>query len=177
MGQVRKLNYAAHNGDKKDGHMSEIDQLEGRIAAALDRIGAGVAKLGAVAPAASKDDSEDLRVQLDEERDANAQLQERVRALKDRQDSNVTHLETRVAKQAEALAAIEAELHRLRASNADLRELTAQLRSAAVDGATSPELINRAAIAEVEALSAQRAADVAEIDAILSELKPLVEEA
>lgn len=156
--------------------MSEIDALEGRIATALSRIGAGVAQLGKAAPEGA-DSSETLKAELQEERDANAQLEERVRALKDRQDSNVTHLETRVEKQAAALAAIEAELHRLRASNADLRELTEQLRHAAEDGVASPELINRATIAEVEALSAQRAADVAEIDAILSELKPLVEEA
>jgi len=156
--------------------MSEIDALEGRIAAALDRIGAGVAQLSKAAPEGA-DDSEALRAQLREERDANAQLEERVRALKDRQENNISHLEERVEKQASALAAIEAELHRLRASNADLRELNAQLRSAAADGAASPELINRATIAEVEALEAQRAADVAEMDAILSELKPLVEEA
>lgn len=156
--------------------MSEIDALEGRIAAALSRIGAGVVQLGKAAPEGA-DNSETLKAELQEERDANAQLEERVRALKDRQDSNVTYLETRVEKQTAALAAIEAELHRLRASNADLRELTEQLRHAAKDGVASPELINRATIAEVEALSAQRAADVAEIDAILSELKPLVEEA
>ena len=156
--------------------MSEIDALEGRIAAALSRIGAGVVQIGKAAPEGA-DNSETLKAELQEERDANAQLEERVRALKDRQDSNVTYLETRVEKQTAALAAIEAELHRLRASNADLRELTELLRHAAKDGVASPELINRATIAEVEALSAQRAADVAEIDAILSELKPLVEEA
>jgi len=156
--------------------MSEIDALEGRIAAALDRIGAGVAQLSKAAPEGA-DDSEALRAQLREERDANAQLEERVRALKDRQENNISHLEERVEKQASALAAIEAELHRLRASNADLRELNAQLRSAAADGAASPEVFKRATIAEVEALEAQRAADVAEMDAILSELKPLVEEA
>ena len=55
--------------------------------------------------------------------------------------------------------------------------MTAQLRSAAADGATSPELINRATIAEVDALQAQRTSEATEMDAIVSSLKPLIEEA
>lgn len=160
--------------------MSEIDSLQGRITAALDRIGAGVSQLAKTVPAAESSavaDADALRGQLQEERSANAQLEERVRVLKERQDSNIAKLEKRVETQAATLATLDAELQRLRASNADLREMNAQLRSAASDGATSPELINRATIAEVEALAAQRAADVAEIDAIITELKPLIEEA
>ena len=65
----------------------------------------------------------------------------------------------------------------MRASNAELRDMTAQLRSAAAAGATSPELINRATIAEVDALQAQRRSEAAEMDAIVSSLKPLIEEA
>ncbi len=160
--------------------MSDIESLQGRITAALDRIGAGVAELSKAAPVPETTDADDvdaLKAQLDEERTANSQLEERVRVLKDRQDGNIAKLETRVEKQAAALANLDGELHRMRTSNADLRELNAQLRSAAADGASAPELINRATIAEVEALSAQRSADVAEMDAIISELKPLIEEA
>ena len=72
---------------------------------------------------------------------------------------------------------LDAQINRLRASNADLRDMTAQLRSAAADGAVNAELINRAALAEVEALAAQRSADAAEMDAIITELKPLIERA
>lgn len=158
--------------------MSEIDSLQGRITSALDRIGAGVAQLSkAGSQDADHESIGDLRAQLDEERSANAQLEERVRVLKDRQDSNIAKLEGRVETQAATLASLDTELQRLRTSNAELRELNAQLRTAVTEGAASPELINRAAIAEVEALEAQRASDVAEIDAIITELKPLVEEA
>ena len=161
--------------------MSDIESLQGRITSALDRIGAGVAGLSKAAPVteagSSDEDTSALHEQLDEERTANAQLEERVKALKERQDGNISQLEGRVDKQAAALATLDKELHRLRASNADLRELNAQLRRAAADGASSPELINRATMAEVEALSAQRSADVAEIEAIVSQLKPLIEEA
>ena len=160
--------------------MSDINSLQGRITAALDRIGAGVSQLNKVSPQAESTavaEADALRGQLEEERSANAQLEERVRVLKERQDGNIAKLEKRVETQAATLAGLDAELQRLRASNAELRELNAQLRSAASDGATSPELINRATIAEVEALAAQRATDEAEIDAIITELKPLIEEA
>ncbi len=158
--------------------MSDIHQLEGRITAALDRIREATARQQA-APASvvAPVDTADLSAQLDDERTANAQLEERVKALKDRQDSTIADLEVKAAGHAQQLAELEAEIQRLRGSNADLRDVTAQLRSAAADGATAPELINRATIAEVEALKAQRASEVVEIDAVLSTLKPLIAEA
>lgn len=152
--------------------MSNVSELESRIAAALTRIGSGVEKLSAD----SGVDAAALQKQLEEERVANAQLEERVKVLKDRQDTKIADLETRVAAQSDQMAQLDAELQRLRASNADMRELNGQLRTAADSGVTDPELINRAMMAEVEALNTQRAAEAAEVDAILSELKPLIEE-
>ena len=105
------------------------------------------------------------------------QMRRYKRRLKDHQDGAISDLEGRAASHAAILAGMEAEVQRLRASNADLRDMTAQLRSAAADGATSPELINRATIAEIEALQAQRTSEAAEMDAIVSSLKPLIEEA
>ena len=163
--------------------MSDIDKLESRITAALDRIRQGVTEMNAQAVRAAEpvpeveDVTAALRYQLEEEQTVNAQLEERVRVLKERQDGNVTALNARVAEQSQKLAALDSEMQRLRASNADLRDLNEQLRSAASESAVTPELINRATIAEVEALNAQRTADVAEMDAIISELKPLIEEA
>lgn len=166
--------------------MSEIQALEGRITAALDRIRYSAERLAEDAtatPPVAAEPIEDhsaelasLRAQLDEERTANAQLEERIKALKERQEEDTMGVQNALAEKSAALAGIEAEVQRLRASNAELRDLNAQLRSAAADGAPSAELINRATLAEVDALQAQRAADVAEIDAILGELKPLIEE-
>lgn len=154
--------------------MSDINTLEGRITAALERISTGVDAMGA-APAAVGDNG--LQTQLEEERTANAQLVERVKALKERQDTKIAELEARVSAQSSQLAELDGELQRMRASHADLREMNAQLRSVATEGAAEPELINRALIAEIDALHAQRSADAAEVDAILSELKPIIEEA
>ncbi len=154
--------------------MSEINALEGRITAALERISAGMSQ---VSSAPVSGDAAALQTQLDEERTANAQLVERVKVLKDRQDTKIAELEARVSAQSAQMATLDGELQRLRASQADLRDMNAQLRSVAAEGAADPELINRALIAEIDALNAQRSADAAEVDAILAELKPLIEEA
>lgn len=150
--------------------MSDISGLESRIAAALDRIRRGVEAQG---QAASGDTA--LQTALDTERSANAELEERVRVLKERQDTQVATLTERVETQLTQLQALDVELQRLRASNAQMREMNTQLRQAVTEG-LAPELVDAAVAAEVEALLAQRSADAAEVDAILAELKPLVEE-
>ena len=152
--------------------MSEISALESRITAALDRIRHGVDGLGA---ASAVSDTDALNAQLTEERTANAQLEERVKALKARQDTRIAELEARVEAQKMQVASMDAELQGLRASNADMRQMNAQLRDAVTKGVSEPELVNRAMMAEVDALQAQRSADAGEVDAILAELKPLVE--
>ena len=147
--------------------MSDISALESRITAALDRIRQGVEARGTAQP--------DLTEALESERAANAELVERVRALKDRQDTHVASLTERVEAQKAQMAKLDAELQRLRASNAQMREMNTQLREAVTKG-LAPELLDQAVAAEVEALQAQRSADAAEVDAILSELTPLIEE-
>lgn len=156
--------------------MSDISALEGRITAALERISAGLDGMSSAA-SVGVGDSAALQAQLQDERTANAQLVERVKVLKERQDTKITELEGRVSAQSDQMARLDGELQRLRASNAELRALSAQLRSAAADGSAEADLINRALVAEVDALQAQRSADAAEVDAILDHLKPLIEEA
>lgn len=158
--------------------MSDIAALEGRITAALDRIRAGMDAMSSGGDVIGNGQvSDDIVTQLEEERTANAQLVERVKALKDTQDGRMSALETRVEAQRAQMAQLDGELQRLRASNADMRELNAQLRAAATEGVGDAELINRAMMAEIDALHAQRGADAAEVDAILSELSPLIREA
>jgi predicted RNase H-like nuclease (RuvC/YqgF family) len=154
--------------------MSDISALESRITAALDRIRAGVDGMAAAAPV---DVGAALQDQLDEERMANAQLQERVRVVKDRQDAVIAELEGKISGHQTQMAALDAEMQKLRQSNADLRELNAQLRAAVAEDTSAPELVNRAMMAEIDALQAQRSSEAAEVDAILSELKPMIEEA
>ncbi|MFZ3583602.1 hypothetical protein ACOI1H_15725 [Loktanella sp. DJP18] len=150
--------------------MDDIKAYEARITAALDRIRYGLTVDHGGASVA------DVTAQLQDERDANAQLEERVRVLKSRQDGRIAELEGRVAEQAAQLAALDAELQKLRASNADLTEVSGKLRAAATAGTADAELINRALMAEVDGLTAQRSAEAAEVAAILADLKPLLKE-
>lgn len=155
--------------------MTDISGLESRITSALDRIRVGVEQLNAAASPAV--DVGALEEALDEERMANAQLQERLRTLKDRQDATIAELENKLTGQQGQMEAMDSEMRRLRQSNADMRDLNGRLRDAASAGVVEPELINRAMMAEIDALQAQRASEAAEVDAILSELKPLLKEA
>ncbi len=127
--------------------MSELTALEGRLTAAMNRIRVGVDGLSA--GAAPADDTA-LQAQLSEERTANAQLEERVKALKERQDHKIAELEARVASYRKQMSDLDAELQRLRTSNADLRDVNGKLRAAATDGVADSELLNRALMAELD---------------------------
>jgi chromosome segregation ATPase len=169
--------------------MSDIEQLQGRIMAAMERAARGLEKL---APA--KEDVPDLSQDLEEERLANAQLTERVKSLNDQleaataeaqakldaADAKVAELEAKLAQEGEAQSRVEqldVELQQVRGANTKLSEACAALRAANEEGVGDADLINQAMQAELDALRAARTAQIAEAEAILSALSPLVEAA
>lgn len=154
--------------------MSEISEFEVRITSALARIRRQVEALDTPEEEAV-DTVPALRRQLDEERTVNAQLEERVRALKDRQETRIADLEAQVGAGRTRLAGLDEELQRLQQVNADLRAVAGQMSKALSDGVAEPELVNRALLAELEALRAARSVDRAEMEAILAELQPILE--
>ena len=156
--------------------MTDITELERRITAALDRIANGLSELGGQVPA-NADEAElaTLREALDEERTANAQLEERVKAIRRKQEKLVGRLQNEVAELSEQIAKHADDAHRMEAVNAQLRSNNQALRQANENGVADPDLINAAMVAELDSLRASRGADRAELDAILGELKPLVE--
>lgn len=166
--------------------MSELSQLETRITTALDRIKQGLDGFaGAAAPVPAQDPVDsgasealvaELTGKLDEEQTANAQLEERVKLLKERQDGKLAELESNVDAGRARAARMDRELQRLRQVNAELRDINTQLRDAVSVGVSEPHLVNKAMLAELEALRATRAADAAEMDAILEELTPIIEQ-
>lgn len=161
--------------------MSDIAELERRISAALERIEAGLDRVDAMpaaAPVEARDDAEveRLREELEAERTANAQLTERVRAIKDKQETMVGALEKKVERLTMQLNAAGEDAQRLRQFNEELTESNRALAAAAEKGVVEPGLINRALMTELEAMRAARAAEMAEMDEILSELKPLIGE-
>ncbi len=159
-------------GDTRD--MSDIAELEGRITAALDRIGQGLDGLAPKQDAAVGEEVQQLRVALEEERVVNAQLEERVRAIREKQESTVTRLTEEVDRLRGLLEEGEAGGERLRKVNGELRRNNAALRDAVTQGLAEPHLVNKSMMAELEALRATQAADRTELDAVLAELAPLV---
>jgi hypothetical protein len=161
--------------------MQEITELEKRITIALERIGKGVDRLSAqprpavaAAPAASVSDAV-LRAQLEEEKSLTAQLQARLRAAKDREAKG--DLQEKVDRLTQELDVQGLELQRMRRVNASLREQLEALRTAQAAGVTEPGLINKALVAELDALRASRLTEIAEMDEILAALEPHLTEA
>jgi chromosome segregation ATPase len=153
--------------------MSDIVELERRITAAMDQIAYGLDKLGAVQDGP---DPQTLQ-QLEEERTANAQLQERVRSLRAKSDTEIAALRAQLDEGGARMAQLDIELQRVRRANTQLLSACEALREANAEGVGDPHLINKSMLAELEALRAARAADVAEASVILASLQPLVDAA
>lgn len=164
--------------------MSQVEELESRITAALDRIARGVDTLSAPAeaPAADPEELDRVKAELADEKLVTGQLEERIKALHEKQDSKLaeaeakaTEAEAQTARQAEALAQLDAELQRLRKANDQLRASNAALREANEKGVGEPHLINKAMLTELEGLRAARAADSVEVQVVLQSLEKLLE--
>jgi hypothetical protein len=154
--------------------MNDISEYERRITAALDRAAQALDKLSA---AGEGGDAEALKAELEAERVANQQLEERVRAIKETQEQTVKSLEANVADLKKALATRDAELQRLKSVNEDLRKSNGALREANAEGVGNADLVNSAMVTEIESLRAARAAERAEIEEILATLEPVLKEA
>jgi predicted nucleic acid-binding Zn-ribbon protein len=157
--------------------MSEISELEARVLAALDRIAAGADRLARSAPVPASDPAElaALQAALEDERIANAQLTERVKAIRDRQEQTVAALEGRVKALQQRAERAERQAAQVAQMNDRLRETAAALRKAVAEGA--PEIsaaLDAALLAELEATREAQAADRAELEAIVAELQPMV---
>ncbi len=171
--------------------MTQIEELERRITAALDRIAYGVEQLDAPAPMRPEPEPEpeilppeadpeevvSLREALADERLANAQLEERVRAIREKQDSGVKDLKAQMATQRESLSALDLDLQHLKRANDMLVSVNQELRTALEANLDDPDLINKAMLAELKSLRAARAVDAAETRAVLATLEPLLADA
>ena len=159
--------------------MTEISDLEHRINTALERIGAAVEGVTAPRPesenAEAAQELEELRTALEDEKTANTQLEERMRQLRERQDDGLKQLEERVQSLGARAADQEREVARLAALNDQLRSASEKLREAALNGAPGPEPVNATVLAELESLQILYDSQKQELDALLAELRPVVE--
>lgn len=151
----------------------EIENLSGRIMAAMDKVAKGVEAIGG----ADADDVASLKQVLDEEKQANAQLTERVRVLGERQEQALETMQTKAAAAEDRVSALDVELQKLRQANQRLVKMCTALRDANAEGVAEAHLINQSMIAELEAIRAMRSAEMAEADEIISALTPLLQNA
>lgn len=147
--------------------MSQIDELQARITDALDRIAAG---LEARPTGAQAEEMAALRAQIEDERLANAQLQERVRVLHERLAARDAELARLEAAQSGTMSRLDRDLQALRRANQQLRDNNQALREAHQAGVAEPHLVNKSMLTELEALRAAHAADHSEVEAVLGEL-------
>lgn len=159
--------------------MQDITALEKRITAALERIGKGVDRLSAPArapaPAPAPQPDVALRAQLEQEKTLTAQLQERLRSLKDRESHG--SLQEKVDRLTQQLDVQGLELQRMRRTATALRDQLALLQQAQAAQVVEPNLINKSMVVELEALRATRLTEMAEMDEILAALEPHLAEA
>ncbi|MBE0452460.1 MAG: hypothetical protein IBX58_02135 [Roseovarius sp.] len=119
-------------------------------------------------------EAEGLRQALDEEKLANAQLEERVRVLHARLEALEAERAATEGDHAGTLLRLDSDLQSLRKANAQLRESNAALRAAHEAGVADPHLINKAMMAELEALRAARAVEQGEVALVLAEIDRVV---
>lgn len=149
--------------------MNEIADLERRITTALERLRRG---MDGIPPSGMEEDGA-LRAALLAEEERNRTLEARADAIRSEQEALVADLERRVADLAGALDLATEEIGRLRGVNAALSEAMRDLREARDPEAS---VLNRALLAEVDELRSRRAADLAQVEEILEELRPLIGE-
>ncbi|KFI33108.1 hypothetical protein CG51_16270 [Haematobacter missouriensis] len=149
--------------------MNEIADLERRITTALERLRRGMEDI----PTPDMDGDGALRAALVAEEERNRTLEARADAIRSEQEALVAELERRVADLAGALDLATEEMGRLRNVNAALSEAMRELREARDPEAS---VLNRALLAEAEELRSRRAADLAQVEEILEELRPLIGE-
>ena len=159
--------------------MTELAELEKRIAEAIQRIRSGVEGLqpasdAEMVPAEEADalasqlsavtsDLSDATAALEVERARSADLEAQL------------HAANEAAASQSDQAAIEAELRTLRGAVQELQTANAALRQSALASVTDPELINRSLAADLEAVQTARLSELRDIDAILATLNPIVE--
>lgn len=163
--------------------MNDISELERRILYALERIDVATAQIGgsvadrpADPPASTGVDVDALKAEIEAERLANAQLTERVRAIKEKQETMVIALEKKVARLTQQLDANGTELQHQRQLNVDLTAINRKLSEAARTGLIDTETLNQSMETELTALRVARSAEMAEMEEIMAELRPLIGE-
>ncbi|MEM9577195.1 MAG: hypothetical protein AAF999_09285 [Pseudomonadota bacterium] len=150
--------------------MSDIEGLSSRIMAAMDRVATGLDAMGQADSAGGQA----LQQALDEEKQVNAQLTERVRVLGERQEQAMAAMEAKAAEAADRMSKLDTEFQQLRQAYEMMSQACETLRDANAAGVADPDQINKALETELQTLRALRKAEMAEADEIMAGLMPLL---
>lgn len=105
-----------------------------------------------------------------------AALMDRIRTLKGRESRNEANWQARVDHLTKQLDVQGLELHGLRKSMIQLREALRVMREGAEGGCVDAAMVNKAMLAELEALRAARSSETVELEEIIAELVALTGE-
>ena len=154
--------------------MSDISELEARIQSALGRIEGGLGNLGAKSDAAPADN--DLAKALEEEKEVTAQLEARLTAVREKHLNRQKVAAEKLDETSKSLDEVRTKAQTLRATNERLRASNEELRKANEENGADPHLINKSMMEELAAMKAARKSELAEMDAIMAEMKPMMKD-
>lgn len=165
--------------------LKQLQALEARVNVALDRLVAAWETRRAPEPEVAPEPVDDprlaeLEAAIDAARTALEERDARIAALAARAEEAETaraKIKAQLDKQRAAAQRLDADHARLTRLNDALMEVSAALRSAALEAVSEPHLINKAMMTEMEALRMRSQADRDEGAAILAALEPLMAEA
>lgn len=163
---------------RADGLATELSEAQARADAVAEELATaqdGRARLE-IELAAAQEGASDAQ-ELGLLREKTERLRQERGALREERDGLAEELDMfRSASGGEPAALLKA-LRDLRQANAALRDRCEELRKAAVDaaGAPPPDTLDAAMAAELLSMRAERAADAAEMQLILDELRPMTE--
>lgn len=153
--------------------MSEFENLDQRLQAALERIEKGVANQ-TTSQGIDPEEVNRLKAALADAERATSEADDRLAAQKADHHQALARLEEGLQAQRQTGMVLDAELQRLREVNQQLTENNRALREACESGQVDAALINQAMLAELESLRAARAAEKAEIEAAMAAIEPLL---
>jgi predicted RNase H-like nuclease (RuvC/YqgF family) len=159
--------------------MSDIEDLDRRLKAALERIDRAIESAAQTQPNVEPAneaviDQAALDSAIAQARDAEAKVAVLQSAIDAAQAEQVPQFAQ--PDMSADVARLSADVQALQAANQQLRDNNTALRAANEQGLADAELINQSAEVELIALRAARAADRSELDMILTNLRPIIEE-
>lgn len=164
--------------------MANLKKLEARFEAALATLGTGgedtdklnqrVSELEKALSVATDNANKSKKALDDVKKELDA-LREETNAQDEMDEEDFNALNRRVENLTRAQEDAYEDRNRAKKYNQYIRKLNAELRKSNEANLENPEAINKGLESEVEQMKTQRDQDVAEINSILEQLKPLVE--